>query len=246
MNSILKNIPNTITSMNLLCGVIGVIYVFEGRPDVAFYLMIAAAVFDFFDGLVARAMGAFSDMGKELDSLADVVSFGVLPSLMLYKTSVTCTSCFICYIPLSIAVFSALRLAKFNTDAGQSNSFTGLATPSSAMICGSLAYYVFAEHDSILSHYILQPRVIPIISLLLSMLMVSEIPMFAVKFGKGKTKKSDRIKQLIFAASAVVISVTILILSANPSLIILLSFTAYIVINVLHYLYPKKEKNIKD
>ena len=83
--SIKKYIPNAITSMNLVCGIIGVIFAFKARFDLAFYMMIAAAVFDFMDGLAARALGAYSDMGKELDSLCDMVSFGVLPSVMLYE-----------------------------------------------------------------------------------------------------------------------------------------------------------------
>ncbi len=82
--NIVKHIPNTITSMNLLCGVLGVIFTLDGRIDIAFYLMLAAAVFDFFDGFSARLLKAYSDIGKELDSLADVVSFGVLPSVLAF------------------------------------------------------------------------------------------------------------------------------------------------------------------
>ena len=85
MNIIVKNIPNTITSLNLLSGIAGILCAFSGRLDVSFLLMLAAAVFDFFDGFAARALGAYSPMGKELDSLADSVSFGLLPSLMLHR-----------------------------------------------------------------------------------------------------------------------------------------------------------------
>ena len=81
---IVKHIPNTITCLNLLSGVMGIIVLFGGRPDQAFFLMLAAAVFDFCDGLAARALGAYSELGKELDSLADMVSFGVLPAMMLF------------------------------------------------------------------------------------------------------------------------------------------------------------------
>ena len=85
--SIKKHIPNTITLMNLLCGVIGVMAAIVGRTDLAFLLMLAAALFDFCDGLAARLLGAYSPVGKELDSLADMVSFGVLPSVMLFYSS---------------------------------------------------------------------------------------------------------------------------------------------------------------
>ena len=82
---ITKHIPNTITSMNLLCGALGVIFTFQGALHIAFYLMLAAAVCDFLDGLAARLLKAYSPMGKELDSLADLITFGLLPSIMLYK-----------------------------------------------------------------------------------------------------------------------------------------------------------------
>ena len=144
-----KAIPDIITSLNLLCGVLGVMFTFNGRPDIAFCMMLAAAVFDFLDGLAARALDAYSDIGKELDSLCDVVSFGVLPALMLYRTMVDLTGAGVfCCLPLILAVFSALRLAKFNIDERQHGSFLGLPTPASAMICGALCCYVFMEPAS--------------------------------------------------------------------------------------------------
>ena len=105
-----QHIPNAITSMNLLCGVLGVIAALEGRFDWAFYLMLAGAVFDFCDGLAARALKVVSSTGKELDSLSDVVTFGVLPSVMLYELMRVCTfsNSIWCYVPLLIAVFSLL------------------------------------------------------------------------------------------------------------------------------------------
>ena len=98
-------------------------------------MVLAAAVFDFLDGLAARALDAYSDIGKELDSLCDVVSFGVLPALMLYRTMVDLSGAGVfCCLPLVLAVFSALRLAKFNVDERQHGSFLGLPTPAAAMI----------------------------------------------------------------------------------------------------------------
>ena len=91
MNIIIKNIPNTITSLNLLSGVAGIVCAFSDRLDVSFILMLAAAVFDFFDGFAARALGAYSPMGKELDSLADSVSFGLLPAFMLHRLMIFLT-----------------------------------------------------------------------------------------------------------------------------------------------------------
>ena len=123
-----KHIPNTITSMNLLCGALGVIFTFQGAPDIAFLLMLAAAVCDFFDGLSARLLKAYSPVGKELDSLADCVSFGLLPAMMMHRRLVEGgITGFTAYIPLIISVFAALRLAKFNVDDRQSENFLGLA-----------------------------------------------------------------------------------------------------------------------
>ena len=133
--SIAKHIPNTITSMNLLCGALGVIFTFQGALDIAFYLMLAAAVCDFLDGFSARLLKAYSAIGKELDSLADLVTFGLLPSLMLHRRMIEGgITGFTAYIPLIICIFSALRLAKFNVDDRQSENFLGLATPSCALL----------------------------------------------------------------------------------------------------------------
>ena len=138
-----KHIPNIITSMNLLCGVMGVIFTMADRLDTAFLCMLAAAVFDFCDGLAARLLKAYSDIGKELDSLCDVVSFGVLPALMLFKlyTPDSASAFFgqpvwrivLSFFPLLIAVFSALRLAKFNLMNG-SRMLSRSSDPAAAMI----------------------------------------------------------------------------------------------------------------
>lgn len=236
MNVIVKNIPNTITSLNLLSGIAGILCAFSGRLDVSFLLMLAAAVFDFFDGFAARALGAHSPMGKELDSLADSVSFGLLPSLMLHRLMIVLsgeTSVW-CYIPLSIALFSVLRLAKFNIDERQSENFIGLATPASAMICGSLTYYLLHQTDSYMVAWAQGHVFIPVLSIVLSVLMVSEIPMFSMKFKKGISKDSPLYRQRIsFAGTVVVAAVLVMTLGLNWSMIVLLSFVAYIVMNLL-------------
>ena len=198
--------------------------------------MLAAAVFDFFDGFAARALGAYSPMGKELDSLADSVSFGLLPSLMLHRLMIVLsgeTSVW-CYIPLSIALFSVLRLAKFNIDERQSENFIGLATPASAMICGSLTYYLLHQTDSYMVAWAQGHVFIPVLSIVLSALMVSEIPMFSMKFKKGISKDSPLYRQRIsFAGTVVVAAVLVMTLGLNWSMIVLLSFVAYIVMNLL-------------
>ena len=236
-----KFIPNSITSMNLLCGSVGVIFTLEGRSDIAFLLMIAAAVFDFCDGLSARLLKAYSDIGKELDSLSDMVSFGLLPSLMLYKTMPQeCGQ--LRYVPLFIAVMSALRLAKFNLDERQHDSFLGLPTPACAMVCGALTYYVVTSPLSALASLAASCWFIPALSIILGLLLVSEIPMFSFKFGKGlKADKATTIKRLLFVAIALAAAVLTLVLHKNWSLIPLAVFPGYILENLM--LLPLNHKN---
>ncbi len=231
---IVKHIPNTITSMNLLFGVLGVICTFNGRFDLAFYAMLAAAVCDFCDGLSARMLKAYSDLGKELDSLADMVSFGVLPSLMAYKLMENIHgNSFLIYIPLLIAVFSAIRLAKFNIDERQSENFIGLATPACAMICGSFTYYVTNDATSVLYGWASSLLFIPVCSIVLSLLLISEIPMFSMKFKKNMIPGSPIHKQRVGFAGVIVVSVILtVLLGLNWSFIILLAFVSYILMNI--------------
>lgn len=227
---ITKHIPNTITSMNLLCGALGVIFTFQGALDIAFYLMLAAAVCDFLDGFAARMLNAYSPMGKELDSLADVVSFGLLPSLMLHRRLIEGgVTGFVAYIPLVICIFSALRLAKFNVDDRQSETFLGLPTPACALWCGSLIYA--ADHGVMsMANMLHDTYLIPVASVILALLLVCEIPMFSFKFKKGSASNRRR---LIFVAIVAVFAIAVLILKINWAYIVLLAFTLYIIWNLI-------------
>lgn len=241
--NIIRHIPNTITSMNLLCGVLGVICVFSGESDTAFLLMLLAAICDFFDGFSARALNAYSSVGKELDSLADLVSFGLLPSLMLYRVMMVMSpdAGLLCYIPLLIVMASALRLAKFNTDDRQSENFLGLATPASAMICGSLTYYILKDQNSFLTVWASGKVFVPLVSAILSVLMVSELPMFSMKIKKGTQKNTPLYRMRIsFVGATAVSAVLVLLLGLNWSMIVLLVFVLYIIINVIGVLTTKK------
>ena len=231
---ITKHIPNTITSMNLLCGALGVIFTFQGALHIAFYLMLAAAVCDFLDGFAARLLKAYSPMGKELDSLADLVSFGLLPSMMLHRRLVEGgMTGFVAYIPLVICVFSALRLAKFNIDDRQSENFLGLPTPACAMWCGSL---VFAADHGVMSmaNLLHDTYLIPVASVILALLLVSEIPMFSFKLKKESPYNRIRI---CFVAMVALFAVATFILKINWSYILLVTFTAYIMLNILTALF---------
>ena len=136
---ITKHIPNTITSLNLLSGCFGVVYAFDGNLIFAGYAILVAAFLDFFDGMAARLLNAHSPIGKELDSLADMVSFGFLPSVIIYQLIAQSSGIYnempaVKYIAFLIAIFSALRLAKFNVDTRQTENFIGLPTPSCALV----------------------------------------------------------------------------------------------------------------
>ena len=228
--------------MNLLCGAMGVIFTFQGALDIAFYLMLAAAVCDFCDGLAARLLNAYSDMGKELDSLADMVSFGLLPSLMLHRRLIEGgMTGFWSYLPLIICIFSALRLAKFNVDDRQGENFLGLATPACALWCGSLIYS--ADQGAMSIAGLLHDKyIILIASVVLAILLVSEIPMFSLKFKKGSTYNRIR---FIFAGIVAAIAIAAFILKINWGYIVLLSLTCYIFFNLLLAL-PLGKKVNKD
>lgn len=221
--------------MNLLCGVMGVIFSFKGQFDVAFFLMIGAAVCDFLDGFCARALGAYSEMGKELDSLSDLVSFGLLPAVMMYcMMDASGSDSLWCYVPLAITVFSALRLAKFNVDTRQNDNFIGLPTPACAMLCGSLVYYINSEPDSFLTAWGQGNVFLPILSIVLCVLLVSEIPMFSMKIKKGQHKGTPNYRlRVIFVGIFASASLIVLLLGLNWSMIILLTFISYIIENIV-------------
>ena len=236
---IIKHIPNAITSMNLICGALGIIAAFKGWLDTAFYLMLAGAVCDFCDGLAARALKAYSPMGKELDSLADVITFGLLPSIMLYKCmDLYHPGAWYCYTPLIIAVFSALRLAKFNVDSRQSENFIGLATPACAMICGSFATISYLDLNNIVGAFTESTWMIPAGAAILSFLLVSEIPMFSMKFMKEGTD-TYKWERIAFITVAVISLAVTLVLGQHFSHAVLFIFLTYIIMNVVGAIFRR-------
>ena len=220
--------------MNLLCGALGVIFTLQGALDVAFCLMLAAAACDFFDGLSARLLKAYSPRGKELDSLADCISFGLLPAIMFHRRMVEGgMTGFVTYIPLVISVFAALRLAKFNVDERQSENFIGLATPACALWCGSLIYA--ADHGvNTFASMLHGTYFIPIASVVLALLMVSELPMFSMKFKKDSAYNRIRIYFIVIVAA---LAIATLIMKINWSFIVFLALTCYIMLNALTALF---------
>lgn len=172
----IKHLPNAITCLNLFSGCCGVWLAFRGHYAGAASAVLLSAFFDFMDGLVARLVGAYSEMGKELDSLADVVSFGLVPGAMVFSMlSVNETVYNYTFLAFLLPVFSALRLAKFNIDTRQTTSFIGLPTPANAIFWSGIAVSFsawFAAH----------PAVLILLTAVFSYLLVAEIPMFSLKF----------------------------------------------------------------
>lgn len=184
--AIKKHIPNTITCCNLISGCVAIAFAFSGNVELSFTWIIIGAVFDFFDGMSARLLNVSSPIGKELDSLADIVTFGVAPSTILfselsvmsYPAILEPLRSILPFTAYIMAAFSALRLAKFNLDERQALGFIGLPTPANALFWGSLIIGAgkWLEATPFMVFFLLGGIFIS------SWLMVSEIPMFALKF----------------------------------------------------------------
>lgn len=204
-----KHIPNTITCCNLICGCIAVVNAINGNLSAALLFIILGAVFDFFDGMSARLLHVSSEIGKELDSLADDVTFGVAPaSIIFYELQVLSPDnqlgSLLPYLAWIVAAFSAIRLAKFNLDTRQSMGFIGLPTPANALFWGSLIVGFGPE----LEQYSWFMPLIIVGIFLSSWILIAEVPMFALKF-KHWGFKGNEIKYLFIAFSAITLIATI-------------------------------------
>lgn len=226
-----KHIPNAITCLNLFAGCLALYFAFKGQLVYTAYLVGIAAVLDFLDGMVARVLGAYSEIGKQLDSLADMVSFGVVPGTVMFMLLQRTGDSFLglpieifAFFGFLITIFSGLRLAKFNIDTRQTTSFIGLPTPANTIFVVSLP--LILEHGD-LTHYaiILNPWVLVILTVLLSYLLVAELPLFALKF-KNLTWQDNSIRFIFLILSVVLVA--LLNFAAIPLIIVL-----YIVLSVI-------------
>jgi CDP-diacylglycerol--serine O-phosphatidyltransferase len=217
-----KHIPNFLTCCNLVCGCLGIIALLEGKDIPMAYFVWAACIFDFLDGFAARLLKISSPIGKELDSLADMVSFGVVPALFMYTTIASKAPLSILpYAGLFIAVASALRLAIFNLDETQSDSFKGLPTPANALFITAIPFL-----DTPFFDFIHSPLALTIICVAFSLLLVSRIDLFALKFKNfswSDNKVRDNKVRFTFLLIAVLL-LAALKLAALP--LIILSYIA--------------------
>jgi CDP-diacylglycerol--serine O-phosphatidyltransferase len=200
--SVIRHIPNALTCGNLLCGCVGVVALFEGWHVATAYFVWAAVGFDFLDGFSARALKANSPIGRELDSLADMVSFGVLPSILMYVLMKEQTDNV--WIPFSaflLAVFSAVRLAKFNIDERQHDGFIGVPTPANALLITGLPLLASAWLEGTWSIGALVT-----ITILFSWLMVSPLPLVALKF-KHMGWAGNQLRFTLLAVSVLLLAI---------------------------------------
>jgi len=229
-----QNLPNFITAGNLLCGCLGIIVCLNAGHQEAGIFIVFAAILDFLDGAVARALKVSSPIGKDLDSLADVVTFGVLPGFMAMgmiknasNISYNLNLEYLAFIGLIIPILSAFRLANFNHDDRQSDTFIGLPTPANAIFFTGLSWGIYSGVFSFLNH----PIILAMITLVMAFLLIAELPMFSLKI---KSKKiADYKLPIIFLLISLV---SILILKqASLSFIIII----FILLSIINNLFKK-------
>jgi CDP-diacylglycerol--serine O-phosphatidyltransferase len=240
-----KHIPNFITSCNLASGFIAIIFAFNGELVTASWLILAAMVFDFLDGLSARLLKAYSEIGRELDSLADVVSFGVAPAVLLYQLITSSISASVPaftdglviktlvlqLITVIMPVCAALRLAKFNIDTTQTTSFKGLPSPANALAVISILIAGHYSDCKIIDSFTGSPAALIIFTVIISLLMVTRIPLLSLKTSNLKFKGNEGRYLLIVS---VILALAIFRI-AGVTLIIPL----YLVVSLISFLFGK-------
>ena len=220
-----KHIPNLLTISNLICGCIALYFTFKGELVYTAYLIVLAAIFDFMDGAVARLLNVFNPIGKELDSLADMVSFGLVPGSVVFHLLEESPLNQYSFMALIIPIFSAYRLAKFNVDENQNENFIGLPTPANCLVFISIPLITTFNSESTIAYLFEIPEILLIMTILLSLALVSKINMFSLKF-KNLKFQDNKFKFLLITIS--IILLTCLEFSAIPIIILL-----YLIISIL-------------
>jgi CDP-diacylglycerol---serine O-phosphatidyltransferase len=239
----MRHIPNFISSLNLASGFAAIVFLFNGDPVTASWLILAAMIFDFFDGFAARLLKAYSDIGKELDSLADVVSFGVAPGLIIYTVLTKNTTIessgilsikylMIIAVTAFFPVCAALRLAKFNIDTTQSDTFRGVPTPAAALAVVTVILSGNYSGSLLVNSFLASPAAVMIFSLIISVLMVTRIPLLSLKFHDFGIKGNEGRFLLIAVCALLVI---IFRFGGIPWII-----PAYLAVSIISLLFRKK------
>ena len=213
-----KHIPNLLTISNLICGCIALYFTFKGELVYTAYLIVLAAIFDFMDGAVARLLNVSNPIGKELDSLADMVSFGLVPGSVVFHLLDESPLSQYSFMALIIPIFSAYRLAKFNVDENQNENFIGLPTPANCLVFISIPLITTFNSESTIAYLFEIPEILLIITILMSLALVSKIKMFSLKF---KNLKFQDNKLRFFIITMSIFLLTWLEFSAIPIIILL-------------------------
>lgn len=237
MNAIKKNIPDLITLSNLVCGLFAIIFAFQGNLITASILIFTGAVLDFFDGFAARGLNVSNEFGKQLDSMADMITFGVAPGFLffhfifyldhniIFRHSMQNSNLFFpASLALLIPIFSAYRLANFNIDNKQGNSFIGLPTPALAIFIASIPHIDFDKFPMFTDIQLLI-----IIAIIMPILLISKIPLFSLKFNQSDNIKSRlNFIRILFVLAAIVLF-SIFKFAAIPFIVIL-----YLILSILN------------
>ncbi|MEO6302032.1 MAG: CDP-alcohol phosphatidyltransferase family protein [Bacteroidia bacterium] len=247
--NIKKHIPNAITCGNLLCGCLAIVKAFEGNLVWAAYLVGIALVLDFFDGFTARLLKVSSPIGKDLDSLADMVTFGVVPGIVMFKliflavaydegtysdrSWISDNLTKLTYFAFIIPIFSAVRLAKFNNDTRQSDSFIGVPTPANAMFICSIPVIYHLNGVATDMPFTESPYVLCFVSLIMSLLLVAPIPLLALKF-KNFSWADNKMRFILIGLAIVTLAVFQFV--GIPLVIIL-----YILLSIVNNIFFKKK-----
>ena len=246
--AIRRLIPNLLTAGNLIGGILAIILTLEGYIDWAPYCILISALFDFLDGFVARLLKVQSELGKQLDSLADMVTFGVAPGVIIYKFMQHSLQGhgidnlnWLVYFGFVIPVFALFRLAKFNLDTRQSDSFIGLPTPAMTLFFAAFplmindALHPFTQWKIYFIGALSHPTILIPLIFLMSILMVVELPLFALKFKHFKFKENEI--RYIFLTISIILLATLFVW-ALPIIILL-----YIILSVINNLTKKQSKD---
>lgn len=248
-----KHIPNILTLANLFCGILAIKVGFSEHYYIAGLFVMLGAFFDFFDGFVARLLKVQGDLGKQLDSFADMVTFGVAPGVVMYSfLSSFIEDSYIPYISFVIPLLSAVRLAKFNIDSNQSDKFIGLPTPANALFFVFIPLgFIFENFDGDKTTFVTQSLSVSetfkylmiVIILLFSCLLNAPIEMFALKFNSFGWKGNE-IRFIFLGLCLVVISLCLLISSVFVSVPIIILL--YIILSIINNIFKKKQYELQS
>lgn len=229
-----RHIPNVLTCLNLLCGCIGVTEAFHNNIVISCWLIGIALIFDFFDGFAARLLKVSSPIGRDLDSLADMVTFGLLPSIIIYQLLMQSIPDLLgiwkAYPAFLIAIFSAIRLAKFNNDPRQSDSFIGVPTPAAALLIASLPLIIF--NDDSWKPLIVNTTNLLVLTVVVCFLLVSEIKLLALKFRSFGWKGNE--------ARYLLMILTVVLLLLFKILAVPVIFVVYLALSITANMVEKK------